>query len=261
MIKISTYVLVCIFFLSGRIFSQQENLPTQSNSFIIVSDDLLKVSKTNQLDIRLALSKLNEVNLIYPQSFVGFIALKLYQDFLHMGLNVNITSLHKSQFVLIAFAKEYIKSRVPELLQDFDTEKYLVEKFPDINTDQVKVIIKLLSDRSLDEKYIEKQFNEEFRILQNPVMPEPLNLKEVLSELEYPENARKSKIEDKVTVTLIVNKNGNFEKISSYEGNLIFEDEVKKMVKKLKFKPGKIFGEPAVMSVKIPINFKLSGKK
>lgn len=260
MIKILIFVFAVISFHSQIIYSQPENLPTQSNLFIKISDEMLKASTEYQIDNRTMLSKLNEVNLEYPESFVGFVALRLYNEFLHNGLDINITRLHKSQIVMISFTYEYIKWRVPELMQDYNAEKYLTEKFPDINESQINTIIDLLKDKSLEEKYIQSKFLEEFEILKNPIPPQPINLKEALSELIYPENARKSKIEDKVVITIIVDKQGNFEKISSYEGNLIFEDEVKKLAKKLKFKPGMIFGEPAIMSIKIPVNFKLSNK-
>gem|GEM_PF-7014286 len=158
---------------------------------------------------------------------------------------------------MIAFAYDYIKWRVPEMMQEFNVENYLTEKFPDIDKKHIEIISNLLKDKSLDEKYIQKKFMEEFELLKNPIPPQPINLSEVLSELIYPESAKNSKIEGNITVTIIVSRQGNFEKISSYEGNLLFEDEVKKLVKKLKFKPGKIFGEPAIMSIKIPISFKL----
>ena len=74
----------------------------------------------------------------------------------------------------------------------------------------------------------------------------------------YPEIARKAGIEDKVFVTVLVDKEGNVEKIGELKGAEVFHDAVHEAVKKVKFTPALQNDKPVKVWVSMPITFKLT---
>lgn len=91
------------------------------------------------------------------------------------------------------------------------------------------------------------------------VAPTPLNLAEISSELNYPDSAKANKIEGQVVFTALLDANGNIEKLSDkIEGPEIFHDEVKRVIRRLKFSPARKDGEPVKCWVSIPFKFELN---
>ena len=75
---------------------------------------------------------------------------------------------------------------------------------------------------------------------------------------EYPEIARKAGIEDKVFVTVLVDKEGNVERIGKIDGAEVFHEVVREAVKQVKFTPALQNDKPVKVWVSMPITFKLN---
>lgn len=89
--------------------------------------------------------------------------------------------------------------------------------------------------------------------------PTPLNLAEISSQLNYPDSARANKIEGQVVIKVLLDANGNVEKLSEdISGPEVFHNEVKRVIWKLKFSPARKDGEPVKCWVSIPFRFELS---
>ncbi|MDR9419143.1 energy transducer TonB [Gracilimonas sp.] len=83
-------------------------------------------------------------------------------------------------------------------------------------------------------------------------------MKELQSNVEYPEMARRAGIEGRVTVQFIVNKNGDVENARVVRGiGANCDEEALKAVKKAKFKPGMQRGRPVRVQFALNVNFRL----
>ena len=75
---------------------------------------------------------------------------------------------------------------------------------------------------------------------------------------EYPEKAKKAKLEGKVIVAVVVDENGDVIDASiHYSTNPIFNEAALEAAKKMKFKPAKHKDTPVKAIVRIPFVFKL----
>jgi TonB family protein len=75
---------------------------------------------------------------------------------------------------------------------------------------------------------------------------------------EYPEKAKKAKLEGKVIVAVVVDENGDVIQASIHlSTNPIFNEAALKAAKKMKFKPGRQKDKPVKVKVLIPFVFKL----
>jgi protein TonB len=75
---------------------------------------------------------------------------------------------------------------------------------------------------------------------------------------EYPEKAKKAKLEGKVIVVAVVDENGDVIDASiHYSTNPIFNEAALEAAKKMKFKPGRLKDKPVKVRVLIPVVFKL----
>jgi protein TonB len=84
--------------------------------------------------------------------------------------------------------------------------------------------------------------------------PQPL----VQVQPEYPEKAKKAKLEGKVIVVAVVDENGDVIDASIHHStNPIFNDAALEAAKKMKFKPAKHKDTPVKVRVLIPFVFKL----
>lgn len=94
-----------------------------------------------------------------------------------------------------------------------------------------------------------------FNILQVDVKPKLIYSIKPL----YPRFAQKRRIEGKVLLKFIVNKNGNVEKIKiiKSEPASFFDENSITALKQFKFSPGKISGQPVNTEVELPFRFKL----
>ena len=80
------------------------------------------------------------------------------------------------------------------------------------------------------------------------------------SNIKYPEEAKKEKIEGKVFVSFIVDKKGKIkETVVLREVNPLLDTEAKRVIEGMpKWKPGKKDGKKVNVKYNIPINFKLN---
>lgn len=96
-----------------------------------------------------------------------------------------------------------------------------------------------------------------FKVTKMPVLIGGIGA--LMSRVKYPEKARKYNTEGRVVVSFIVRKNGNVTdfKVLKGIGNGCDEEAIR-AVRKAKFKPGEINGEPVSIRFSIPIEFRLS---
>ncbi|HEX2786650.1 MAG TPA: energy transducer TonB [Ignavibacteria bacterium] len=90
--------------------------------------------------------------------------------------------------------------------------------------------------------------------------PNALNLAQIQGRMEYPEIAVEQGIEGRVTVKVLVDRNGNVIRVGSMTGNSIFYDEVEEKIRDLNFEPAIKNGQPVNCWVMVPFTFKLSNK-
>jgi TonB family protein len=90
------------------------------------------------------------------------------------------------------------------------------------------------------------------------VVPECINLSQVKTGIKYPEIARESSIEGKVTVKVLVGTDGSVIKVGSLTGPEIFHDEIRDKARELQFTPGLQSNKPVKVWVNVPFNFKLN---
>ncbi|MFZ8833043.1 MAG: energy transducer TonB [Candidatus Caldipriscus sp.] len=85
--------------------------------------------------------------------------------------------------------------------------------------------------------------------------PQPL----VQVQPEYPEKAKKAKLEGRVIVAVVVDENGDvIDAYIHYSDNPIFNEAALEAAKKMKFKPGRLKDKPVKVRVLIPFVFKLT---
>jgi protein TonB len=130
-----------------------------------------------------------------------------------------------------------------------DTGKYTFSG--KISVDEKKVEEKIEKKK---EEVVEKTTYQSFEVEK---APECVNLGQVRSSMKYPEIAKESGIEGRVTVKVLVGENGNVIKIGSVSGPDVFHDEVRDKASELQFTPGLQNGKPVKVWVSVPFNFKL----
>jgi protein TonB len=106
-----------------------------------------------------------------------------------------------------------------------------------------------------EEKKVEKTEFQQFEVEKAPVA---VNLGAVRSSMSYPEIARSSGTEGRVTVKVLVGTDGSVVKIGGISGPSVFHDEVRSKVRDLQFTPGLQNGKPVKVWVSVPFNFKLN---
>ena len=74
---------------------------------------------------------------------------------------------------------------------------------------------------------------------------------------EYPEEARKKRIEGKVMVKVLVDKEGNVERVDIVDGPAIFRNAALSAASQFRFRPGKHAGERRKVWMTMPIEFLL----
>lgn len=95
------------------------------------------------------------------------------------------------------------------------------------------------------------------------VMPSPVGgIMAIANNVVYPEEAKKAGVQGKVFVKAIIDESGNVVKTSIKKSVGSGCDEAAmEAIRKTKFTPGTKDGNPVKVSVTIPIQFKLDGKK
>ncbi len=102
--------------------------------------------------------------------------------------------------------------------------------------------------------------NENRQVNAQDRMPELIGgLNGLMSRINYPENAKKNKIEGRAMVRFIVDEKGNVTNpsIATSTGNEELDAEALRVVKETKFKPGYKGGEPVKAQFSLPVIFKL----
>lgn len=91
-------------------------------------------------------------------------------------------------------------------------------------------------------------------------MPEPEGgLPALFKKIEYPEIAKKARIEGKVYALVFVNENGGVDDVKIIKGiGAGCDESVIKAVKASKFSPGKNGGVAVKVKLSIPVSFKLN---
>ena len=88
--------------------------------------------------------------------------------------------------------------------------------------------------------------------------PDAVNLGSVKSSMNYPEIAIHGNIEGRVTVKVLVGKDGSVVKIGKISGPSVFHNEVRDKVWNLQFTPALQNGKTVNCWVSVPFSFKLS---
>lgn len=88
--------------------------------------------------------------------------------------------------------------------------------------------------------------------------PQPLNMREIQTEVGYPEQARAEGIEGMVVARILVDEEGNYERHEWVKGEpAILAQAVDEQIAQLSFKPAAKNGKPVKFWVNLPFNFKL----
>lgn len=99
-----------------------------------------------------------------------------------------------------------------------------------------------------------------FTVDQVQKSPSANNLGQIQGRMVYPEMAVEQGIEGRVTVKVLVDRNGNVIRVGNMTGNSIFYDEVEEKIRDLNFEPAIKNGQPVNCWVMVPFTFKLSNK-
>lgn len=121
----------------------------------------------------------------------------------------------------------------------------------------------IVADGDLEEyltKYLNPEKNEDDVFVVVEEMPKLIGgLESLQSKIEYPEQAKKMGIEGRVTITFIVDENGNVENpmiVRGIGGGA--DEEALRAVKEVKFSPGLQRGRPVRVKYTLPVIFRLT---
>lgn len=106
-------------------------------------------------------------------------------------------------------------------------------------------------------KEVSKTPEKVFKQFEVDKAPSPVNLGSIQSSMRYPEMAKSTGIEGRVSVTVLVGRDGSVEQVLSFSGNEIFRDEVTSKVMSLRFTPAIQQGNPVRCQVTVPFSFTL----
>ncbi|MCB0723412.1 MAG: energy transducer TonB [Ignavibacteriae bacterium] len=145
------------------------------------------------------------------------------------------------------------------------------EKLEEINApvssegDENAPNINYIGDINLNKKKVEEKVEKKeekkkdvYQQFEVEVAPKPVNLGSVRGSMRYPEIARSSGTEGRVTAKILVGADGSVIKVGSLSGPSVFHDEVRDKVGALQFTPALQNGKPVKCWVSVPFNFKLN---
>lgn len=112
-------------------------------------------------------------------------------------------------------------------------------------------------DDKIDNVIKDPEIKSTYTMSEVDVVPECINLSSVRNSMDYPVIAVEGNIQGKVTARVLVNADGNVEKVGSLNGPEVFYDEVKDKAKNLQFTPGLQNNKPVKVWVTVPFSFKL----
>lgn len=131
---------------------------------------------------------------------------------------------------------------------------------PTKETGKVKVEEKVVEEKVKKEETKDNTKTKVYQQFEVDKAPVAVNLAQVQGSMRYPEIARSSGIEGKVTVKVLVGPDGSVISVGGFSGPDVFRDEVSSKVMNLQFTPALQQGQPVKCWVSVPFNFKLSGK-
>ncbi len=162
-------------------------------------------------------------------------------------------------------AKERADTTKFKTQAELDKIKAPVSSLGDVNADPNKEFTgelkttdkeKIESEVKKDKEVVKKVY-QTFEVEKAPVA---VNLSQVRGSMRYPEIAKSSGIEGKVTVKVLVGPDGGVERVGSVSGPDVFYDEVKDKVMALQFTPALQNGKAVSCWVTVPFSFTLTGK-
>lgn len=152
--------------------------------------------------------------------------------------------------------------KTQDALEKVETDKNIGKE--DIAGRDLKLGEKVISTEKVEkeEKKEEKKVdkNKTFQQFEVEKAPVAVNLGSIQGSMRYPEIARSSGIEGRVTVKVLVNTDGSVMKVGGISGPEVFHSEVSDKVMNLTFTPALQNGQPVRCWVSVPFNFSLKGK-
>jgi protein TonB len=130
---------------------------------------------------------------------------------------------------------------------------------PNKETGKLQVDLKKTEEKQVKEEKKEK-VNKTYQQFEVDKPPVAVNLSSVKGSMRYPEIAKSSGIEGKVTVKVLVGPDGSVVQVGGYSGPDVFRDEVSNKVMNLQFTPALQQGQPVRCWVSVPFSFTLTGK-
>jgi protein TonB len=131
---------------------------------------------------------------------------------------------------------------------------------PNKETGKLQVDLKKTEDKEKKEEKKEKKETKTFQQFEVDKPPVAVNLSSVKSSMRYPEIAKSSGIEGKVTVKVLVGPDGSVVQVGGFSGPDEFRDDVSSKVMSLQFTPALQQGQPVRCWVSVPFSFTLTGK-
>jgi periplasmic protein TonB len=131
---------------------------------------------------------------------------------------------------------------------------------PTKETGKIVVQEKKVEEKVKEEEKKDKNKEKVFQQFEVDKAPVAVNLSSVQGSMRYPEIARTTGVEGKVTVKVLVGPDGSVLSIGGFSGPDVFRDEVSSKVMNLQFTPALQQGSPVKCWVSVPFSFKLSGK-
>jgi len=129
---------------------------------------------------------------------------------------------------------------------------------PNRETGKLQVNEKKTEEKQVKEE--KKDVKKTYQQFEVDKAPTAVNLGQVQSSMRYPEIAKSSGIEGKVTVKVLVGPDGSVLQVGGFSGPDVFRDEVSSKVMSLQFTPALQQGQPVRCWVSVPFSFKLTGK-
>lgn len=120
-----------------------------------------------------------------------------------------------------------------------------------------KVVEKKIEEQVEKKEEKKKDVFQQFEVEKAPVA---VNLGSVKGSMRYPEIARQSGIEGRVTAKVLVGTDGSIIKVGGISGPDVFQNEVRDKVMNLQFTPALQNGQPVKCWVSVPFSFTLSAK-
>ncbi len=130
----------------------------------------------------------------------------------------------------------------------------------DPNKETGKIQVDIKKTEEVEKKEEKKEKTKTYQQFEVDKPPVAVNLGQVKGSMRYPEIARSSGIEGKVTVKVLVGPDGSVVQVGGFSGPDVFRDEVSDKVMNLQFTPALQQGQPVRCWVSVPFSFTLTGK-